>query len=234
MKEDPKSTEDKRRQQSERIADSIKEQERRKEEIKFQEEWNKRIDIAREGRVAYEGEDPVSAVVNYKKILSLTARRYNIAIEELHPKLFEAKNRVSESLLISAICLDLAKIIERLEGESAKRDLKIYLRLFVVFSKGMPFEVVATSTLRKYIQYTRGLKNRAVFEETYNHLKKGACFIACAAFGDEDAAPLDVLRAFRDDVLRESHRGRAFVDFYYKHGPLAARFITSIPGARSA
>lgn len=231
-----KSLEEKRKQQADRIADSLKEQERRKEEIKFQEEWNKRIDIAREARVAYEGDDPVTAVVNYKKILSLTARRHGVPVEQLHPKLFDAKTRISEAILISAICLDLAKIVDRLEGEAAMKDLRLYLRLFVTFSKNMTFDVIATTTLRKHIQYTRGIKHRAVFEEAYSQLRKGSgtCFVATVAFGDADAAPVLELRRFRDEVLLDSPAGRAFIICYYKFGPTAASLVKNIPGARSA
>ncbi|MGV3622785.1 MAG: CFI-box-CTERM domain-containing protein, partial [Archangium sp.] len=48
------------------------------------------------------------------------------------------------------------------------------------------------------------------------------------AFG-EDARELDVLRAFRDEVLEKSVAGRAFVDWYYREGPALARFVSKRP-----
>lgn len=56
----------------------------------------------------------------------------------------------------------------------------------------------------------------------------GACFVATVAFG-EDAPELDVLRAFRDDVLEKSAPGRAFVDWYYREGPALAQFVSKRP-----
>ena len=75
-----KVSDEKRQQRSEELADAIEEASRRKDERKLQEEWNKRIEIAREGRMAYERNEPTVAFLNYKKILILTARHYETDI----------------------------------------------------------------------------------------------------------------------------------------------------------
>jgi poly(3-hydroxybutyrate) depolymerase len=54
----------------------------------------------------------------------------------------------------------------------------------------------------------------------------GGCFIATAAYGTPTAKQLDVLRAFRDDVLLKSTVGSRLVDFYYKTSPPLANFIS--------
>jgi polyhydroxybutyrate depolymerase len=52
------------------------------------------------------------------------------------------------------------------------------------------------------------------------------CFIATAAYGTPTAKQLDVLRAFRDDVLLKSTVGARLVDFYYRTSPPVANFIS--------
>jgi len=52
------------------------------------------------------------------------------------------------------------------------------------------------------------------------------CFIATAAYGASTAEQLDVLRAFRDQVLLESTLGSQLVAWYYDFSPPAAEFIS--------
>jgi polyhydroxybutyrate depolymerase len=52
------------------------------------------------------------------------------------------------------------------------------------------------------------------------------CFIATAAYGTPTAKQLDVLRAFRDDVLLKSTLGSRLVDSYYCTSPPIADFIS--------
>jgi len=55
---------------------------------------------------------------------------------------------------------------------------------------------------------------------------EGGCFIATAAYGTEAAAEIDVLRAFRDEVLLESTVGSQLVELYYQTSPPVADFIS--------
>lgn len=52
------------------------------------------------------------------------------------------------------------------------------------------------------------------------------CFIATAAYGTATAEQLDVLRAFRDQVLLQSPLGSGFVACYYQASPPVADFIS--------
>jgi hypothetical protein len=63
-------------------------------------------------------------------------------------------------------------------------------------------------------------------------LKTGKCFIATAAFGGSEGAPVRLLRGFRDRVLLRSSPGRAFVDWYYGWSPDAAGWLLEHPAAR--
>jgi len=62
----------------------------------------------------------------------------------------------------------------------------------------------------------------------------GGCFIATAAYGSPTAEQLDVLRAFRDQVLLENALGSAFVSFYYQTSPPLADFIATNSPLRDA
>ncbi len=62
----------------------------------------------------------------------------------------------------------------------------------------------------------------------------GGCFIATAAFGTPLAKQVQVLRQFRDRYLLTNAPGRKFVAWYYRNGPVAAKFIQNRPLARAA
>lgn len=63
-------------------------------------------------------------------------------------------------------------------------------------------------------------------------LNKSKCFIATAAFRSVDAAPVEMLRKFRDEVLLPTHLGKTFVDWYYRWSPEAAEWLMEHPSAR--
>lgn len=64
--------------------------------------------------------------------------------------------------------------------------------------------------------------------------KGGYCFIATAAYGSPMAGQLDLLRAFRDQILMTTVPGRAFVSQYYRWGRFAAVSIAKHPVLRAA
>lgn len=59
----------------------------------------------------------------------------------------------------------------------------------------------------------------------YPNLPDDGCFIATAAFGADWMAEVLVLRNFRDRYLARHAPGRAFINWYYRNGPVAARYL---------
>lgn len=94
----------------------------------------------------------------------------------------------------------------------------------------------AKENLRKVLainpdhRYAGGILKRIEEEDA----KKGGCFIATAAFGSPLAPEVGYLRGFRDDVLRGSALGRAFIQIYYRWSPPLAALISNSRWARAA
>lgn len=51
------------------------------------------------------------------------------------------------------------------------------------------------------------------------------CFIATAVYQNPSSPELDILRDFRDSILKKSYYGRKFVAIYYRKSPKLAKFI---------
>ncbi|GFO53133.1 hypothetical protein GMSM_01400 [Geomonas sp. Red276] len=60
-------------------------------------------------------------------------------------------------------------------------------------------------------------------------VKGQGCFIATAAYGFYSAPQVQALRQFRDRYLMTNATGRAFVAWYYKHGPKGAAYLRTHP-----
>lgn len=65
--------------------------------------------------------------------------------------------------------------------------------------------------------------------EIQGFLKKGSCFIATAAFRSIDTPPVQMLRAFRDQVLLNYDLGQKFVQLYYSWSPGSAEWLLLHP-----
>lgn len=83
------------------------------------------------------------------------------------------------------------------------------------------------------------------FDSRHRHRRRrgdwrrgGDCFIATAVYGDVNIYQVQILKDFRDNVLRQSPRGRAFINFYDSGaGKIIADFIkenlpSTIPAIR--
>lgn len=85
-------------------------------------------------------------------------------------------------------------------------------------------------------EYTSALSNVLTgipeLLESYPALPNTGCFIATAAYGSADAAPVRILRAFRDAYLLKTPSGRTFVHWYYAVSPRIAAIMNDHPALK--
>lgn len=216
---------------SSRAAEAIRETQKKREQAQHSKETEQRLNLAKQGRAAYDEKNTVDAIFFYQKFLEFTARSLNVEVKGLHPKLFPESDRVAEALMIAQISLDLAKMFDHIED--GNKEHATYLRLVVLFSSGMPFQAVMADNVRKYIAYTRGLRHQNEFQAAERALHKGTrCFIATAAFESPAAPEVDALREFRDAYLVTNRVGRLLTETYYFVSPPLARWLDGSPLAR--
>ena len=68
---------------------------------------------------------------------------------------------------------------------------------------------------------------------SYGSKSNSPCFVATATYQSDSAPQVVFLRAYRDQVLRRTLAGRAFIEIYYRLGPLLAKPVQRSPGLRA-
>jgi hypothetical protein len=233
MADKPKTATEKQKERSDQIEAQIRESEKRRQERQFLEELAKRISIAREGRTLIERRNYPAAMAAYRRFLSITARSFNVEVEDLAPTQFDEKSRVSESLIISLIFFDLLKILDKLDSESAVEERRMYHRLFIRFTKGMPFQHFAAENIRRHLVYAKTIQNKNEFWATHKAIAGSAfCIVASWAFDSSSAPQVERLRRFRSEVLWPTRTGRAFTRWYYRNGQKIVGALAPVPGSR--
>lgn len=64
--------------------------------------------------------------------------------------------------------------------------------------------------------------------------KTTSCFVATAAFNDQNHPTVERLRIIRDLRFAKTKCGRWFIHFYYGHGPLLAKVVNQLPSTKPA
>ncbi len=105
----------------------------------------------------------------------------------------------------------------------------------VEFDDASPGELVAARRDLIAFLYAPATELRGVLNLNTSRVLwvgSSACFVATVAFGP-DAPELVVLRRFRDERLAPTAAGRAFIAWYYRHGPALAAVVAPRPRARA-
>lgn len=231
----PQSAKDRMAERSSAIEGQIREQQKRREERAFLEELAKRISVAREGKMRTERGEYPEALACFRKFFAITARAMNSEPGEMTPAMLEDKQRSAESLLISSIALDMLKILDKLDTDSAREERRAMHRIFIRFTVNQNFQNFAAENLRKFIVYRKTIRNKQEFWVTYQAIKvKRMCVVATWAFASADAPEVARLRAFRNRHLYPHPAGRALANTYYRHGETLVLGLSALPGARGA
>ena len=189
--------------------------------------FQKRMELARVGAVSFKAGKLKESATAYYQYLDILERTKGVKQGGLAPAQFDLKKDIAEMLLVSGVFWDLAKLHDKISKKDTAK-LDNYLRLFILFSKNMPYQYVSAELLRKYM--VNGLPiHKANFKDAHLQLGGGRCFIATAVQPLCADETLPSLRDFRDQVLMENVLGRCFVKIYYQVGPLAAAVILRTP-----
>ena len=193
--------------------------------------WRNRVQLVKQAKLQLAQKNFPDAAVAYEKYLRVLEVVYEAKPGGLTPELFKNEARGQEITVIASVYWDLMRIYDT-NSRYADRQLKAADKLaeFVRFTPIFPH------IMRKAESQARSAKNPEAFRRFLKvaSSKRPRCFIATAAFDGERTETVAALCAFRDQKLKKSAAGRAFVLGYYRISPEIAAFLDKHPSLKPA
>lgn len=187
---------------------------------------SQRLVLARTGVQAYQKNDLGTAIKSFVTYLKILEDLKGVEHGGLTPQHFDSKLDFNELVMINGVYWDLCKIYDRVKVEN--KDFQQYMRKYIQFTKGMPFQSVSAETLRKYIANGKA-KHAKDFKAAYKILGTSRCFVVSSLVDLVQEPTLPVLRSWRDQFLARRGWGRAFITHYYRLGPQIASLLDRAP-----
>lgn len=208
----------------------IEKQLKRQQEEQRKDLLRRRVEIAKEGVQLAQAGKPLESMRKYQQYILILEMWKKSGRDGLTLDLFDRSKDLYEIVLLSGIYWDLAKLYDKAKKDSQVRELSLYLKKYVAFSKGMPFQPLSAEALRKYLGSGR-CKHPAEFKSAYVALGGDKCFIATSLLDVTDSMTIVRLRNYRDRHLRRSRAGRIFIRLYYRHSPRLVRVLDCLPNS---
>lgn len=197
-------------------------QERAKEQHRIQ-LWKSRVQLIKRARVMMNEKNYSEAAVAYEKYLKILELVFGCKKGEvLTPAMFKDNARTGELTVVASVYWDLLRIYDTNDKytdrmDTAARQLAQFIRFTPIFPDIMKKAEIFQKSARHPGKVKYFLKSAAT--------QRPRCFVATAAFESPLAPEVQILRHWRDDVLRRSRAGRRAIAAYYKISPPVARFL---------
>jgi hypothetical protein len=188
--------------------------------------WKNRVSLIKQAKAALAQKNFSDAALSFEKYLRILEIVYEAKPGELHPSFFKDKSQQQELTVITSVYWDLMRVYDTNE-RYRDRQTKAAERL-AEFARFTP---IFPHIMRKAESQIRSAKNPEAFKRflKLSNSKRPRCFIATAAFDGVQTETIDRLCRFRDQRLKKSRVGRAFVHLYYVYSPSIAELLDRHP-----
>lgn len=187
--------------------------------------WKSRVQLIKRARTMMAEKNYSEAAVSYEKYLKILEIVFGGKKGELlTPEMFKDNARTSELTVVASVYWDLLRIYDSSDRYGDRQ--KIAAQQLAVFVRFTP---VFPDIMKKAEAFSKQARHPAIIR---SFLKGAAeqrprCFIATSAFESPLAMEVQILRHFRDSVLRPHAAGRIFIQGYERISPAIARFLDS-------
>ncbi|MCC6276854.1 MAG: hypothetical protein IT289_02935 [Oligoflexia bacterium] len=191
--------------------------------------WRSRVHLVRDARERFAIKDFPGSVVAYEKYFRVLEIIYEVKPNGITAAHFNNSARSKELVVIASAYWDLMRIYDQ-SPRFAKRLEQCAEKL----AEFLPLTPVYAEIVRKIEDYKKVAKNKEHFDRVLRMASRGKrrCFIASAAYENADALDVQILAAFRDEVLLQTPIGRTMTSAYYLISPAIAHYLDRSPKIR--
>lgn len=192
--------------------------------------WKNRVDFLKQARNLMSIRAYTEAAIMYEKYMKSVAIGFECKPTEIRPELFKDPRHRKELTVMSYVLWDLFKIYDTSPKYIDRQ--KMISQKLIVFAKSN--SNIQADLARKLKNYSRSATNKSLTQEALKAIDKNLvrCFIATAAFDSPLAPEVQILCAFRDQILQRYFLGNLFIETYYRVSPPIARALDRLPQAK--
>jgi hypothetical protein len=191
--------------------------------------WRNRVSLLKQARQYMDSKAYSEAAVYYEKYLKILEIIYEIKPGGLTPEIFKNKARQKELTIITTVYWDLVRIYDTSAkyGDRLKRSID----KLILFA---PNSTLMHQLVKNVATHAKSAKNPELFKDLHRQfgIKRRGCFIATAAFENQESPEVLLLQRFRDTWLDTSRLGKEFIEFYYSTSPAIADWMTRNPRSK--
>ena len=190
--------------------------------------WKSRVNLIKKARQSMNEKAFSDAAVAYEKYIKVLEVVFDAKPGQLTPEAFKDSARTQELTVVASVYWDLLRIYDTSPNYGERQAVAAQkLAHFLKFTPILP------DILRKAEAFQRTAKNPVLIKSFVKSVSEdnGRCFIATSAF-EYRSPEVEILSAFRDDVLLKTQAGRLFVRFYYAFSPRVAFFLDRHPALK--
>ncbi len=188
--------------------------------------WRNRVSLVRKAKDHLAQREFGESAVYFEKYLRVLELVYDKKPGELTPDLFSTDARRQEMTVVTSVYWDLMRIYDQ-----SPRYKDRQMAAAVKLASFVRFTPIYGHIMRKAESLTRTAKSPDVFKHfvKISNKNRPRCFIASAAFEGADDPTIEILRLYRDRVLRKNSAGRRFTRLYYRYSPPIAQIVDHGP-----
>lgn len=197
-------------------------QEKAKEQHRLQ-LWKSRVSLVKNGRQLMGQKMYSEAAVAYEKYLKILEIVFAVEKgQSLSPENFKDSARTEELTIVTSVYWDLLRIYDTSDKYGERQQIAArQLANFVKFTPIFPDIIKRAEAFVKQAKHPGIIKSFLKMASN----ERPRCFIATSAFEGPLAIEVQILRNYRDSILKKSNGGRFFVKKYYQYSPQIAEFL---------